>query len=245
MKTDGAMTPAIPLPRYGKLGGVIGKIEYRCRKWLGQTADDRYALEKIDCHSILVLPSVFNPHLMRSGRFFAEHLSARALAGARSVLDMGTGSGICAIACARHVPHVVAVDINPAAARCARINAMINRVESRVEVREGDLFGPVNQQRFDVVLFNPPFFRGAPKDARDCAWRSTDAIDRFAAQLTDHLSPNGFALLQLSTFGDAAGFLELFVPGWSVELWAQRDFVNETLAIFKLTRKTRSTDPNV
>ncbi len=58
---------------------------------------------------------------------------------------------------------VVAVDINPAAVRCAQINALLNQLEQRIEVRRGDLFAPVAGERFDLVLFNPPFLRGAPR----------------------------------------------------------------------------------
>ena len=75
-------------------------------------------------------------------------------------------------------------------------------------MREGDLFGPVNGERFDLILFNPPFYRGEPRDALDRAWRATDVIERFAAQLGDHLTPTGSALVILSSDGEAAAFLD-------------------------------------
>ena len=77
-----------------------------------------------------------------------------------AVLDMGTGSGIAAIAAARRGARVVAVDISTEAVRCARINVLLNRVDDRVEIRCGDLFEPVQGERFDLVLFNPPFYAG-------------------------------------------------------------------------------------
>ena len=76
---------------------------------------------------------------------------------------MGTGSGVCAVFAARHAHRVVAVDINPGAVRCAALNALLNHVEARIEVRQGDLFAPVARERFDLVLFNPPFFVGAQR----------------------------------------------------------------------------------
>ena len=60
--------------------------------------------------------------------------------------------------------HVTAVDINPDAVRCARINALQHHLETCIEVRQGDLFEPVQGERFDLVLFNPPFFRGQPRN---------------------------------------------------------------------------------
>ena len=48
----------------------------------------------------------------------------------------------------------------------------MNQLEHRIDVRHGDLFEPVAGERFDLVLFNPPFLLGAPQDERDAAWRS-------------------------------------------------------------------------
>jgi len=72
---------------------------------------------------LLVTPSVFNPKLLRTGDFFASMLDSRLIGSDSEVLDMGTGSGVCAVFAAQHARRVVAVDINPAAVRCARINA--------------------------------------------------------------------------------------------------------------------------
>jgi release factor glutamine methyltransferase len=238
MRPETTMPQEIPLPRFGRVGTLIGKLQFRVRKWLGHGNYDDYALEHIDGRTILVLPTVFNPRVLRTGEFFAAQLTAETLARVHSVLDMGTGSGVCAIACAEHVRRVLAIDINPAAVRCARVNALINEMESRVEVREGDLFDEVGDERFDLVLFNPPFIRATPHDTRDYAWRGTDVMDRFAEELREHLRPGGCALVLLSTFGDAPTFLESFGPAWSVERWAQREFVNETLAIFKIQPRT-------
>ena len=103
---------------------------------------------------------------------------------------------------------MVAVDISPAAVRCARLNALLNGLEERVDVREGDLFAPLGRERFDLVLFNPPFLIGPPRDHRDAAWRSVDAARRFAAGLEVHLAPSGEALVLLSSFGDACAMFE-------------------------------------
>jgi HemK-related putative methylase len=234
MNTQHAIQAHLPLPRYGRAGRIIGKLQFRVRKFLGHCAYDTPALEHVDGRDILVLPTVFNPRALRSGRFFAAQLTAAPLANASSVLDMGTGSGVCALACAEHVQRVLAVDINPAAVRCTRINALIHSLEHRIEVRESDLFDAVGAERFDRILFNPPFIRANPRDARDHAWRGMDVMERFASALARHLNPGGYALVLLSTFGDAPSFLSRFDAAWSVEHWARRDFVNETLAIFKI-----------
>src|SRR5258708_40043817 len=81
--------------------------------------------------------------------------------GARA-LDMGTGSGVGAVFAARRGFQVVGVDLNPDAVRCARANVLLNGLEERIEIRHGAPFEPVSGERFDLVLWNPPFFRGKP-----------------------------------------------------------------------------------
>ena len=185
---------------------------------------------------LMVIPSVFNPKLLRTGAFLAAQIDAQLLHPQQRVLDMGTGSGVCAVRAARRAQRVLAVDLNPAAVRCARINALLNQVEARLEVRQGDLFAPLAGERFDLILFNPPFLRGEPRDERERAWRAGDVAQRFAAGLRQHLRPGGCALLLLSSFGDAGAFLApLQRHGLNVTALSERRFVNEHLVIYRVS----------
>jgi release factor glutamine methyltransferase len=221
----------------GPLGVLIGKLLALGYTITGKDRYDSFRLERVLDMPLLVMPSVANPKLLRTGAFFASQIDARLFPADASVLDMGTGSGVCALFAARLVRRVVAVDINPAAVRCAAVNAVLNDLEKRVDFRHGDLFAPVTGERFDVVLFNPPFLVGAPKDDRDAAWRSSDAARRFSAGLADHLTPEGTALLLLSSFGDACALFEseLRSRGFRLEVFARRRFINETLTILRAT----------
>jgi HemK-related putative methylase len=222
-------------PRLRPVVAVIDRALRLAYRVTGRSRYDDFRMERIQGVPILVLPSVFNPKLPRTGAFLAAQLDAQLVHPDAEVLDMGTGSGVCAIFAARHAHRVVAVDINLAAVRCAGINARLNHLEHRIDVRHGDLFAPVAGERFDLILFNPPFLRGAPHDDRDRAWRSADIAERFAAGLRTHLKPGGAALLVLSTFGNAPAFLEEFRRhGLAVTVFATRRFVNERLAIFRL-----------
>jgi HemK-related putative methylase len=204
----------------------------------GKHRYDDFRMERVQGVPIVVTPSVLNPKLTRTGAFFASKLDAATVTRGAEVLDMGTGSGVCAVFAARYAGRVVAVDINAAAVRCAGINARLNHVDHTIDVRHGDLFGPVATERFDLVLFNPPFLRGVPRDDRDRAWRSSDVAERFAAGLADHLKPGGAALLLLSSFGDGRFFLdELGRQGFAITVFAERHFVNERLVIFRLELK--------
>lgn len=237
MSTGASFSQPLGVTRVPAIGRLIGKVLAWGYRLAGKDRYDDYRLERIEDSAFLVLPSVFNPKLPRTGEFLASVLDSKTVSRNFSVLDMGTGSGVCAIFAAKYAARVVAVDINPAAVRCAGINAVLNRVEDKIELRHGDLFGAVPGEQFDLVLFNPPFLRGAPRDDRDRAWRSSDVAERFSAGLRDGLKPGGCALVLLSTFGDAKHFLEQFSKaGLGISVLAERRFVNETLTIFKLQR---------
>lgn len=225
--------PLRPL-RFPLIAKLLGKAIALSYRLTGKDRYDDFRVERVHGARFIVMPSVFNPKVPRTGEFLAAQLDSRLVGREAEVLDMGTGSGVCAVIAARYARRVVAVDINPEAVRCAGINAMLNHVEHKIDIRHGDLFAPV-KERFDVVLFNPPFLLGTPRDDRDRAWRSNDVAERFAAGLDAHLKPDGFALVLLSTFGDASVFLEEFRKrGYAISLLARRRFVNEALAVFKL-----------
>jgi methylase of polypeptide subunit release factors len=71
-------------------------------------------------------------------------------------LDIGTGCGIQALLLARHAIRVVATDLSARALDFAQFNAALNGL-NQIEFRQGDLFGPVQGERFDLVVSNPPF----------------------------------------------------------------------------------------
>lgn len=224
----------LALPRYRAARGAMGKIAYWHYRLLRAQRAHSLVLERLGV-PLVVLPGVLNPKLMRSGAFFAAQLNAELIEPGSEVLDMGTGTGVCAIAAAHHGAHVTAVDINPAAVRCCRINTLVNSLEQSIEVLHGDLFAPLQGRRFDLVLFNPPFIRGVPRDDADRAWRSTDVAERFAAGLARHLTPTGFALVVLSTYGDAAHFVRQFRRcGFEMTVVATRNFFNERLSLLRL-----------
>ena len=88
--------------------------------------------------------------------------STQALAGATirreitSAFDLGTGCGVQALYASEHATRVVATDLNPRAGACATLTMELNDV-ANVAVREGSLFDPVEGERFDLIVANPPF----------------------------------------------------------------------------------------
>ena len=203
-------------------------------------------LEMLRGRYFLVTPEVLNPVVFRSGQYFAEVLADTGLANPLPgqcepvALDMGTGCGICAVFTAELGYRVVGVDINPHAVRCARANVLLNNLEETVEIRQGDLFEPVSGDTFDLVLFNPPFYRGTPRSDFDLAWKGLDVFERFASGLGSMLSRNGRALLLLSTDGDAEGMLiALGRNKLTVRVAHQRHFGNEIMTIYEIRREDK------
>ncbi len=110
-----------------------------------------------------------------------------------SCLDLCTGSGVHAILAARHSERVVGVDLNPRAVAFARFNARLNG--AAVDFREGDAYGPVGDERFALILGNPPF---VPSPAvriafRDGGPQGEDVLAKIVAGLPQHLAEGGRA----------------------------------------------------
>lgn len=80
------------------------------------------------------------------------------------ILDVGTGTGVLAIKLAHDFENstVIAIDDNPQSATLARYNFQQSEMSERLSVIEGDLFDDqcLNDQKFDLIACNPPFFSG-------------------------------------------------------------------------------------
>ncbi len=71
-------------------------------------------------------------------------------------LDLGTGCGVQVLHLAGRAERITATDVNPRALELARLSWSLSGIEG-VDAREGSLFDPVEGERFDLVVSNPPF----------------------------------------------------------------------------------------
>jgi len=123
-------------------------------------------------------------------------------AGKRA-LDVGTGTGVLALVLARAGADVTASDLSPAALACAAENAGRLGLSARVHPVEADLFPP-GDQRFDLVVCNPPWLPGDAATPLERAIYDPDGafLRRFLAGLAPRLAPGGEAWLVLSDLAE-------------------------------------------
>jgi release factor glutamine methyltransferase len=140
-------------------------------------------------------------------------------------LDVGTGSGCIALALAAEDPfvRVVAVDVDEAAAEVARGNAARLGLRSRVDIACSDLFdGLPPEQRFDVIVSNPPYVPAAeyealepnvreyePRLALDGGEDGLDVFRRLILEAAPRLRPGGTLAVEVGA-GQAAAVRALF-----------------------------------
>jgi release factor glutamine methyltransferase len=118
------------------------------------------------------------------------------------IVDVGTGSGAIAVALAHHLPNaqLTALDISNAALEIARENALRNAVADRIQFIQSDLLAAVADERFDLVVSNPPYVPTIDRDSLSIEVRNHEpALALFAGHdgldIYRRLVPDAFAAL--------------------------------------------------
>ncbi|NNG38016.1 methyltransferase [Flexivirga sp. ID2601S] len=147
-------------------------------------------------------------------------------------LDLGTGCGVQSLHLAGHAEQIVATDTSARALEIAGWNAALNG--DRWDLRRGDLFAPVGDERFELIVSNPPFVitprvAGVPTyEYRDGGRVGHGIVQTLIAQLPDHLAPGGVAQLlanwEVPTGGDWRQVVGDWFAGTGLDAWVvQRD----------------------
>jgi len=164
-------------------------------------------------------------------------------------LEIGAGSGFVSAFLQSAFPNLnaFAVDINPNAVLCSGMNG--------VRVFESDMFqifeastsasfdsNVLKPQRFDLILFNPPYLPTADDEkidsmlnyAFDGGISGRDSIDRFLAEVGAYLSENGFFLLLISSITGLEEVKdEMMKNGFSAEIIGKKKCSFEELMVLK------------
>lgn len=80
---------------------------------------------------------------------------------AKKILDLCTGSGAIAVSLAKYIPQseITAIDISNEALKIAKRNAINNQVENQITFINSDLFTNLNEEKFDIIVSNPPYIK--------------------------------------------------------------------------------------
>jgi release factor glutamine methyltransferase len=163
---------------------------------------------------------------------------------AATVLDVGTGSGVLALAIAQAVAgaSVVATESSEEALTLARANAERNGLQTRVDFRQGDLLAPVRaDERFDLIVSNPPYIPSAeiatlapevrhdPVVALDGGPDGLTAIRRLAAETPVYLKPGGWLMMEIGH--DQANAVETLLK---TDQWADIQFEKDLQGILRI-----------
>ena len=157
----------------------------------------------------------------------------------QSVLEIGTGSGIVAMYASRLTDRITVTDINFDACELARKNFSDNGINN-IEILFGNLFEPVENRKFDVILFNTPYLpteEGEVLDdtinyAFDGGLNGRKVIDVFLNEVGNHLNDGGIVqLIQSSLSGNEETLEKLDGLGFIAEIAAFEHFFFEDITL--------------
>lgn len=134
----------------------------------------------------------------------------------QAVLDLCTGSGSIAIAAALHFEHarVDACDLSGAALALAADNRALYHLQDRLALLQGDLYEPLDERRYDLILSNPPYvnavsmanlpaeFRREPVDALAGGADGMELVERIVRGAPPHLNPQGLLVIEIGHEAD-------------------------------------------
>lgn len=126
--------------------------------------------------TVKVSPGVFHPGLFYSTKFLVDYLKTQSIYN-KSLLELGCGTGLISITCAKQGVFVTASDLSQVALSNAAINIKSNEVS--VDTIQSDVFNNLSGKIFDWIIINPPYYAKNPSNESELAWHCGEHFEYF------------------------------------------------------------------
>ncbi len=123
-----------------------------------------------------IYPGVFHPGFFFSTRTLIRYIKSLEINN-KAILELGAGSGLISVYCAKKGAFVTSSDISKVAVQNLYENAKDNDVT--LNIIESDLFLNIPPQIFDLIIVNPPYFPRDPVREQDMAWNCGENFEYF------------------------------------------------------------------
>jgi len=156
--------------------GNIKRILNRVYKPLLKRYLDKERNYIYDGLKLKIAPGVFHPGFFFSTKILIGYLKNIDLKN-KTVLELGAGSGLISLVAAKKGARVTASDISRKALKNILFNQQANHVD--MEIIHSDLFQNIPKNLFDVIVINPPYFKGITRNEDDYAWYAGEDFEYF------------------------------------------------------------------
>lgn len=173
---------------------------------------------------IVVSPGVFHPGLFYSTKFLLSYLEKQNLKD-QAFLELGCGTGLISIVCARHGARVVASDLSTRAIANAQANSVRNNVQ--LQIIHSNLFEKIPNQKFDWIIINPPYYAKEAKSEAELAWNCGKEFQYFYklfGSMSGYMQSTSNVIMVLTLGCDIARIKEIGATyGFQFEVIAEKN----------------------
>ena len=198
-----------------------------------------YSKPRIYCYEnicIKIHPEVFPPQMTFSTKILLDFVNETDLEN-KFFLELGCGSGIISLLASKKGADVVASDINQTALDFLEANASKNNLS--VKAVFSDLFQNLENQTFDYIVINPPYYPKKPKSIKEQAWfcgENFEYFEKLFTQLPNFLSDKTKCYMILSQDCDLEKIKAIaFGNAMTFELVLEKKELVETNYIFRIS----------